>query len=106
MVKKLLKVVVDDIEYEISCSFDYVKHLENELDRYKKIEANIEKRNKAKKQKDITYYEQYINFLLKHDESIEDFDRLYQEVKDAYALRKNMLDDLYKEIKSVKKLSV
>lgn len=106
VVKKLLKVVVDDIEYEISCSFDYVKHLEEELDRYKKIETYIQKRNKAKKQKDITYYEQYINSLLKPDESIEDFDRLYQEVKDAYTLRKNILDDLYKEIKSVKKLSV
>ena len=106
VVKILLKVVVDDIEYEISCSFDYVKHLEEELDRYKKIETYIQKRNKAKKQKDITYYEQYINSLLKPDESIEDFDRLYQEVKDAYTLRKNILDDLYIDIKSVNKLSV
>ena len=106
VVKKLLKVVVDDIEYEISCIFDYVKHLEAEIDRYKKIETYIQKRNKVKKQKDITYYEQYINLLLKPDESIEAFDELYQEVKDAYALRKNILNDLYKEIKSVKKLSV
>lgn len=106
VVKKLLKVVVDDIEYEISCIFDYVKHLEAEIDRYKKIETYIQKRNNAKKQKDITYYEQYINLLLKSNESIETFDELYQEVKNAYVLRKKILDDLYKEIKSVKKLSV
>lgn len=106
IVKKLLKVVVDDIEYEISCIFDYVKHLEEELDRYKKIEHYIEKKNSAKKQKDITYYEQYIDLLLKHDESLDTFNSLYNEVQEAYTLRKNILNDLYKEIKSVKKLNV
>ena len=28
IVKKLLKVVIDDIEYEISCTIDYVKDLQ------------------------------------------------------------------------------
>ena len=106
VVKKLLKVVIDDIEYEISCTIDYVKDLNKELDRYKKIENYINKKNSSKKKKDIVYYEQYIDLLLQPDESVEDFDRLYQEAKDAYQLRKSILSGLHKEIKNVKKLHV
>lgn len=106
IVKKLLKVVIDDIEYEISCTMEYVKYLEEELKRFKKIEHYIKKRDSAKKQKDIEYYKQYIDLLLKTNESADDFENLYQEFKDAYDLRKNMLDDLHQEIKNVKKLRV
>lgn len=106
IVKKLIKVVIDDIEYEISCVIDYVKDLNKEIDRYKKIEKYIRKRNSSKKNKDIVYYEQYIDLLLKPDEAVDDFDRLYQEAKDAYQLRKSILTDLYKEIKNVKRLHV
>ena len=106
IVKKLLKVVIDDIEYEISCTIDYVKDLDKELDRYKKIEKYINKRNSSKKNKDIVYYNQYIDLLLQPGESIEEFDRIYQEAKDAYQLIKTMLSDLHKEIKNVKKLHV
>lgn len=106
VVKKLLKVVIDDIEYEISCKFDYVKVLEKNLDRLNKIKKYINKKNSSKKQKDIIYYEQYIDLLLLPDESIEDFDKIYEETQEAYHLRKQILKDLYQEIKNVKKLRV
>lgn len=106
IVKKLLKVVINDIEYEISCTIDYVKFLNNELDRYKKIQHYINKKNSSKKEKDILYYEQYINLLLQPDESIEDFDKLNKEVQDAYQLRKKILNDLNNEIKVIKKIRV
>lgn len=106
IVKSLLKVVIDDIEYEISCIFDYVKYLDKQQDRYKEIQSYINKMNSAKKQKDIDYYRQYIDLLLRPDESIEEFDKLYQEYKDAYKLRKEILDGLDKEIKNIKKLRV
>lgn len=106
IVKSLIKVVIDDIEYEISCTIDYVKDLSKEINRYKKIEEYINKKNSSRKSKDIIYYEQYIDLLLRAGESIEDFDRLYQEVKDAYQLRKGILNDLHKEIKSVKRLRI
>lgn len=106
IVKKLLKVVIDDIEYEISCTIDYVKDLQKEINRYKEIEKYINKKNASTKKKHIVYYEQYIDLLLQPGESIEDFNDLYQEAKDAYQLRKNILNDLHKEIKSVKKLHV
>mgnify|MGYP005782647071 CR=1 FL=1 len=106
IVKKLIKVVIDDIEYEIACTIDYVKFLDKELDRYKKIENYIEKKASATKEKDIVYYDQYISYLLKPDESIENFQNLYQEFKDAYHLRKDILQNLHREIKIVKKLKV
>ena len=106
IVKKLLKVVIDDIEYEISCTIDYVKDLQKEINRYKEIEKYINKKNASTKKKHIVYYEQYIDLLLRPGESIEDFNDLYQEAKDAYQLRKNILNDLHKEIKNVKKLNV
>ena len=62
--------------------------------------------NASTKKKHIVYYEQYIDLLLRPGESIEDFNDLYQEAKDAYQLRKNILNDLHKEIKNVKKLHV
>ena len=106
IVKKLLKVVIDDIEYEISCTIDYVKNLEEDLDRLKKIETYINKKNSSKKQKDIVYYKQYIDLLLLPGESEKDFSNIYYDAKNAYTLRKNILDNLYKEIKSIKKLHV
>lgn len=106
IVKKLIKVVIEDVEYEISCTMDYVKYLDKELDRYKKIEDYIKKKNSAKKKNDIIYYEEYINLLLRPDESIENFEELYQEFKDAYELRKRIVSDLHKEIKIIKKLKV
>ena len=71
IVKKLLKVVIDDIEYEISCTIDYVKDLDKEIDRYKKIEKYMIKRNTANKNKDIVDLEQYIDLLLQHGYAIE-----------------------------------
>ena len=106
IVKKLFKVVIDDIEYEISCSYDYVKFLAKELNRYKKIKHYIKKRDSAKNDKKRVYFEEYAKLYLHSGESIEELDNLYQETSEAYELRKNILDDLYKEIKSIKKLRV
>ncbi len=106
IVKKLLSVVIDDIEYEISCIIDYVKDLEKDINRLKKIETYINKKNSSKKNKDIIYYQQYIDLLLLPNESEKDFTNIYQEAKDAYQLRKNILDGLYDEIKKIKKLHV
>ena len=106
IVKALLKVVVDDIEYEIYSTIDYVKNLNKDLDRFKKIENLIKKKNSSTKEKDVTYYSQYIDLLLLPDESIDDFDRLHQELKDAYKIRKEKLEHLHSEIKEIKKLRV
>lgn len=106
IVKTLLKVVIDDIEYEISATIDYVKELKQELNRYKKIKELIDKMNKSKKEKDVTYYKQYIDILLQPGETIEKFDSLAQELQEAYDFRKQSLLKLEQEIKNIKRLKV
>ena len=106
IVKKLIKVVIDDIEYEITCTINYVEYLNSELNRYKKIDDFIKKKENATKENDIIYYEQYIDMLLHPNETIDNFYTLYKEFEDAYDLRKKILSDLYKEIKIIQKLKV
>ena len=80
--------------------------LNSELNRYKKIDDFIKKKENATKENDIIYYEQYIDMLLHPNETIDNFYTLYKEFEDAYDLRKKILSDLYKEIKIIQKLKV
>ena len=106
IVKKLLLVVIDDIEYEISSTIDYVNHLNDELKRCKQIEKYIEKKNNAKKESDVLYFEQYINMLLRPGEKLENFDTIHKELQKAHDLREEVLAKLRQEIKNVKSLKV
>lgn len=106
VVKKLLKVVINDIEYEISVTFDYVNHLKKQIERYEKIAHYMKKKAATDNEDKKWYFDEYIKMYLHSDESLDEFDQLYQEALDAYNLRKNELADLYQEIKIIKKLSV
>lgn len=106
IVKKLIKVVINDVEYEIVLTSDYVKYLKNELHRYNKIKYYIEKMNSATKEVDKHYNYEYIKMLLKQNESINNFEELHQEVLTAYTAKKETLKQLYEEIKIVKRLRV
>ena len=61
---------------------------------------------KPTKENDIIYYEQYAKMLLRADESIDNFPTLFQEFKDAYNKKNDVLNNLYNEIKIIKKLKV
>lgn len=106
IVKKLFKVVIDDIIYEISCTQDYVDELHEELKRFEQMEQYREKMEHAKKEKDRNYYLEGIKMLLKNNETLENYLSIYQEYKKAYETRKAMIDNLYQEIKIIKKLKV
>lgn len=106
IVKKLLKVVINDIEYEISCTDDYVKHLLKEIERYETIRNYLKKSDSTKNQKKKVYFEEYAKLYLAKNESLSDYEKLYEETLEAYKLRKNILSGLYDEIKIIKKLHV
>lgn len=106
IVKKLLKVVIDDVEYEISCIQSYVEELKNELNRFEQISRYKEKIEHAKKEKDKSYYYEGIKMLLKNNETFENYLSIYEEYKKAYETRRAIIDSLYKEIKIIKKLKV
>ncbi len=106
IVKTLFKVVIDDIEYEIYCTEQYVNDLQNELKRFEQINKYKEKMENAKKEKDKNYYLEGMKMLLKKDETLENYSSFYEEYKKAYEVRKAMIDNLYKEIKIIKKLKI
>ena len=74
--------------------------------RLKNIEHLITKMNSAKKQEDIDFYKDYIPGFFKNNESFDNFDQIFQEYNDAYASKKKAVDDLFSEIKKIKKLKV
>ncbi len=106
ILKTLFKVVIDDVEYEIYCTQQYVQDLKDELKRFDEIFKYKEKMEKATKEKDKNYYLEGIKILLKNNETLENCMSLYEEYKKAYETRKSMIDNLYKEIKIIKKLKV
>ena len=65
-----------------------------------------EKAEKSKNEKDKNYYEEGINVLAKPGETIDNLEQIYQEYIDAHSIRKAIIDNLYKEIKAIKKLRV
>lgn len=106
IVRVLLKVVIEDIEYEIFLTQDYVEELKEELKRLKQVEKYKIAMDKAKKEKDKNYYLEGMKILLKNDESPENFESAYEEYQKAYETRKAIIDNLYNEIKIIKKLRV
>ena len=106
IVKTLLKVVIDDIIYEISCTQSYVDSLKNELKRFEQINKYKEKMEKAKKEKEKNYYLEGMKMLLINNETLENYPSIYEEYKNAYEKRKAIIDNLYNEIKIIKKLRV
>ncbi len=106
IVKTLFKVVIDDIEYEIYCTQSYVDTLKSEIKRFEEIEKYREKMENSKKEKDKNYYLEGMKMLLKHEETLDNYQNLYNEYKEAYKKRKAIIDNLYNEIKIIKKLKV
>ena len=106
IVRTLFKVVIDDIEYEIYCTQSYIESLKEEIKRFEQMEKYRLKMEKAKNDKEKNYYLEGIKFLLKPDETIESYQKIYEEYKVAYEKRKAIIDNLYHEIKIIKKLKV
>ena len=106
IVKALFKVVIDDIGYEITCTQSYVNKLKEQLDRFSQIEKYETKMNEAKNEKKKNYYFEGIKMYLRPEETLENYRSLREEYKQAYEKRKAIIDNLYSEIKIIKKLKV
>ena len=106
IVKALFKVVIEDIEYEISLTQSYVENLKENIKRWEQIYKYKDKMDNAKKEKDKNYYFEGIKLLLKNEETLENASSIYEEYKKAYESRKAIIDNLYNEIKIIKKLKI
>ncbi len=106
ILKVLFKVVIDDTEYEISCVLEYVSFLEDQIKRLKLADKYYTKMENAKKEKDKAYYLEGVKELLEQGETIDNFKQVYEEYKQALVNRKKVIQDLYDEIKIIKKLRI
>lgn len=106
IVKCLIKVVLDDIYYEIESVRKYVDSLQDDINRFNQIEKYRLKMEKSKKEKDKNYYLEGMKMLLKPGENLENYIQISNEYKNAYEAKKRVLDNLNNEIKIIKKLKV
>lgn len=106
VVKKLFKVVIDDINYEISCIFEYTKYLDTQIKRLEKIsEYNIQ-RETAKNEKKKEYFAASMQMMFEKGEDFRNYKYILEEYRTAYLKRKEIIDNLFDEIKTIKKLRV
>jgi len=106
IVKVLIKVVIDDIYYEIACAQDYIDYLYENIKRFQTIEKYYNKMIKARTEDKKNYYLEYMKLYFQPEENMGNYLNIYDNYKNAYELRKKKIDTLYDEIKIVKKLKV
>ncbi len=106
IVKALLKVVLDDTEYEISVRSDYLDFLQSEIKRLQEAHKYYEKMEKTSNLEKKEYFRQSAKYCLNGNETVEKIPIVLEELKKAYEIRKAHIDKLYSEAKEIKKLRV
>ena len=102
----LIKVIIDDTNYEISGIFDYTKYLSSQIKRLEKIDELITKSEKTKSESKKEYIRTSAKYLFENGETFENYKNVLEEYKSAYAKRKEKINELFNEIKIIKKLRV
>lgn len=106
IVKALFKVVIDDINYEISGIFNYTKYLDTQIKRLEKINSYNLKKEKTKKEKKKEYFTSCMQLMFEEGENFRNYKYVLEEYRTAYLKRKEIIDNLFDEIKLIKKLRV
>ena len=106
VLKVLFKVVIDDILYEISCLYEYLNYLKENIKRLELICNYANKMKEAKTDKKKSYYMEGMKMLFQIDENFENYLQVYDDYKNALNVRTDRVNKLYKEIKIIKKLEV
>ena len=106
IVKALCKVVIDDINYEISCIYDYTQYLDTQIKRLEQINNLNIKKEQAKKESKKEYLTYCMKSLLEKGEDFRNYKYILEEYREAYIKRKGIIDNLFEEIKIIKKLRV
>ena len=105
-VKALIKVIIDDTEYELYNVGLYIEYLKDEIKRLEQIGSYRDKMEKAHNENDRVYYFNGIKELLAQGETLENYDQVLEDYKNAYVTRKEGMDKLSEELKAIKKLKV
>lgn len=106
VVKTLFHVVIEDTEYEISCIMDYTKYIKEQIKRLEIIKDYNFKKQKAKSEKKKEYYKACMDSLLEGGETANNFMYVLEEYSAVYLKKKEHINNLFNEIKEIKKLRV
>ena len=106
VLKILFKVVIDDILYEISCLYEYLNYLKENIKRLELICNYANKMKEAKTDKKKNYYMEGMKMLFLTDENFDNYLKVYEDYKNALNIRTDRVNKLYKEIKIIKKLEI
>lgn len=106
IVKALIKVVIDDTEYEISCIMDYLKDLKPEIKRLEEIEKYDKKRLSAKSERKYNYYLSGMKTLLMGEETVDNYIEILDSYRNIVETKNEHIKNLFEEIKIIKKLKV
>ena len=106
VLKILFKVVIDDILYEISCLYDYLDYLKENIKRLELVMKYNEKMYNTKSDKKKQYYKEGMRMLFLADENFDNFHQVYEDYKSALDMRSGRVQQLYDEIKIIKKLEI
>ncbi len=106
VLKVLFKVVIDDILYEISCLYEYLDYLKENIKRLELVCKYADKMEEAKTDKKKSYYKEGMRMLFQVDENFDNYRQVYEDYKNALELRSDRVKKLYNEIKIIKKLEV
>lgn len=106
VVKALIKVIIDDTEYELYKLGLYVDYLKSEANKLEKIIEYENKMNKASNDSDKAYYAAVIKELLVSGETLENYKQVLKEYQIAYEVRKESMIKLGEELKQMKRLKV
>lgn len=106
IVKALIKVVIDDTEYEISCIMDYLKDLKLEIKRLEEVEKYDRKRHSSKSESKQNYYLNGMKSLLIGEETIDNYSEILNSYRNIVETKNKHIKNLFEEIKIIKKLRV
>ena len=106
IVKALLKVIIDDTEYEISCIMDYLKDLKSEIKRLEEIEKYDKKRLSAKSEDKKNYYLEGMKYLLVGQETIDNYTEILDSYRNIVKSKNQHINKLFEEIKAIKKIKI
>ena len=106
IVKALLKVIIDDTEYEISCIMDYLKDLKSEIKRLEEIEKYDKKRLSAKSEDKRNYYLEGMKYLLVGQETIDNYTEILDSYRNIVKSKNEHINKLFEEIKAIKKIKI
>ena len=84
----------------------YVDYLKKQIKRLELMTEYKEKIDKSNKEKTKSYYLEGIKLLLQDGENLENFAQILKEYREALIIRNKRIEDLYNEIKIIKKLRV